>query len=350
MCVVGRVWLCLDGSIGLGGIAIATVHTSPCYVGLDLGGTQIKAGLLDPSSKVIASSTGLTPTDSRPDVVVDAMSAMARRLVEEAGYSWGDLQGIGIGVPGLIDSKTGIVRACVNLKGWKDVELRDLAGRAMGKPVVVDNDANAAAFGEFSIALKRNTGLHHLALVTLGTGVGSGIVLNRRIFHGGGGLAGEIGHMIVEPNGYLCGCGQYGCLERYASATAMVRQANELIEAGKSSSLQTMVRHGLLTTQDVFSAAAEGDLVAERLVDDLASYLAIACVNLCRVIDLQAIVIGGGVAGAGDGLMKPLNKAFIRQNWGIGGGIKPKLSVTELGNDAGFVGAASLAMVELDGV
>lgn len=298
----------------------------------------------------MASTTGLTPTDSRPDVVVDAMNTIARRLVDEAGYSWDELQGIGIGVPGLIDSRTGVVRACVNLKGWKDVELRDLAGRAMGKPVVVDNDANAAAFGEFSIALKRNTGLHHLALVTLGTGVGAGIVLNRRIFHGGGGLAGEIGHLIVEPNGYLCGCGQYGCLEQYASATAMVRQANELIEAGKSSSLQTMVRHGLLTTQDVFSAAAEGDLVAERLVEDLASYLAIACVNLCRVIDLQAIVIGGGVAGAGDGLMQPLNKAFNRQNWGIGGGIKPKLSVTSLGNDAGFVGAASLAMVELDGV
>ena len=320
---------------------------SNCYVGLDLGGTQIKAGLLDPSSTVIASMTDPTPADSRPEVVVDAMNAMARRLVEEAGRLWSDVQGIGIGVPGLIDSRTGIVRACVNLKGWKDVELRALAGEAMGKPVVVDNDANAAAFGEFSIALKRNTGLHHLALVTLGTGVGSGIVLNRRVFHGGGGLAGEVGHMIVEPNGHLCGCGQYGCLEQYASATAVVRQATELMVAGKRSSLRPQVDNGTLSTQDVFIAAAQGDLVAERLVDDLASYLAIACINLCRIIDLQAIVIGGGVAGAGDGLIKPLRKAFSSQNWGVTGGIMPTLSATELGNDAGFVGAAALAMADL---
>ncbi|MFK7790259.1 MAG: ROK family protein [Phycisphaeraceae bacterium] len=313
-------------------------------MGLDLGGTQIKAGLLDPSSSVIASATDPTPTDSRPEVVVRAMDTMARRLVKESGRAWSDVQGIGIGIPGLIDSRTGIVRACVNLKGWKDVALRELADEAMGKPVVVDNDANAAAFGEYSIALKRNTGLHHLALVTLGTGVGSGIVLNRRVFHGGGGLAGEVGHMIVEPNGHLCGCGQYGCLEQYASATAMVRQATELMAAGKSSVLREKVDAKTLNTQDIFSAASTGDLVAERLVDDLASYLAIACVNLCRIIDLQAIVIGGGVAGAGDGLIHPLRKAFSRQNWGVAGNVMPNLRATELGNDAGFVGAAALSM------
>ena len=313
-------------------------------MGLDLGGTQIKAGLLDPSSSILAQSCEATPIDSRPEVVVEAMKTIAHRLVQQAGRSWDDVQGIGIGVPGLIDSRTGIVRACVNLKDWKDIQLRELAEQALGKPVIVDNDANAAAFGEYSIALKSNTGLQHLALVTLGTGVGSGIVLNRRVFHGGGGLAGEVGHMIVEPNGHLCGCGQYGCLEQYASATAMVRQANELIASGKRSSLQSLVRNELLTTQDVFTEASRGDLVAERLVDDLASYLAIACVNLCRIIDLQAIVIGGGVAGAGDQLINPLRKSFSQQNWGLAEGIMPTLSATQLGNNAGFVGAAALVM------
>lgn len=277
------------------------------------------------------------------------MDAISRRLVEDAGRSWDEVQGIGIGVPGLIDSRTGIVRACVNLKGWKDVGLRELARQKMDKPVIVDNDANAAAFGEYSIALKKDTELRHLVLVTLGTGVGSGVVLNQRVFHGGGGLAGEVGHMIVEPNGHLCACGQYGCLEQYASATAMVRQATELMAAGKDSALKPFVDNATLTTQAVFNAAKQGDALAERLVDGLASYLAIACINLCRIIDLQAIVIGGGVAGAGDCLLTPLRKSFSRQNWGVAGGILPTLSATQLGNDAGFVGAAALAMNGLDG-
>ncbi|MGB0767709.1 MAG: ROK family protein [Phycisphaeraceae bacterium] len=316
------------------------------YIGLDLGGTQIKAGLLDRSSNILSQRCLPTPEDSRPEVVVAAMNEMARSLVAEQGFAWENVKGLGIGVPGLIESRTGIVRACVNLKGWKDVALRSLASEAMGLPVEVDNDANAAAFGEYSIALKKNTGLRHLALVTLGTGVGSGIVLNRRVFHGGGGLAGEVGHMIVEPNGHLCACGQYGCLEQYASATAMVRQATELIAAGKDSALKPLLTKGMLTTQDVFAAAQKGDLLAERLVDDLASYLAMACINLCRIIDLQAIVIGGGVAGAGEALLSPLRKSFSSQNWGIAGGVMPTLSATQLGNDAGFVGAAALAMAE----
>jgi len=277
------------------------------------------------------------------------MDDLARRLVADAGRQWSDVRGLGIGVPGLIDSRTGIVRACVNLKGWKDIELRGLVSEAMGLPVVVDNDANAAAFGEYSIALKNNDQLRHLALVTLGTGVGSGIVLDRRVFHGGGGLAGEVGHMIVEPGGHLCACGQYGCLEQYASATAMVRKATELMAAGKTSALEPLLEKGTLTTQDVFTASKKGDLLAERLVDDLASYLAIACINLCRIIDLQAIVIGGGVAGAGDCLLSPLRKSFSSQNWGIAGGVVPTLSATQLNNDAGFVGAAALAMADTDG-
>lgn len=253
---------------------------------------------------------------------------------------------MGIGVPGLIDSRTGIVRACVNLKGWKDVALRELLWKAIDKPAVVDNDANAAAFGEYSVALRTNTKLHHLALVTLGTGVGSGIVLNRRVFHGGGGLAGEVGHMIVEPGGHLCGCGQRGCLEQYASATAMVRQATEFMAAGKTSILSRSLEAGTLCTEHIFDAAKRDDQLAKRLVAELADYLAIACINLCRIIDLQAIVIGGGVAGAGETLLSMIRAAFSEQDWGIAGGVMPTFGVTQLANDAGFVGAAALAMAD----
>lgn len=319
---------------------------SSCYIGLDLGGTQIKAGLLDPSCHVLASSVAPTPRDSRPEVVVKLMHDQVRALVSDAGKEWSDVKGLGIGVPGLIDSRTGIVRACVNLKGWKDVGLRGLLWEEIRIPVVVDNDANAAAFGEYSIALKKNTGLHHLALITLGTGVGSGIVLNRRVFHGGGGLAGEVGHMIVEPGGQLCGCGQRGCLEQYASATAMVRQATEFIAAGKTSVLSKYIQEGTLSTEHIFHAAEKRDQLAARLVADLSNYLAIACINLCRIIDLQAIVIGGGVAGAGEFLLELIRSSFSEQDWGIAGGVMPTFSATQLGNDAGFVGAAALSMAD----
>ena len=295
---------------------------------------------------MLAQTIEPTPADSRPEVVVHAVHAMSRKLVDEAGRSWADVKALGIGVPGLIDSKTGVVRACVNLKDWKDVELRGLLAKAIDKPVIVDNDANAAAFGEYSIALKVNTGLQHLALMTLGTWVGSGIVLNRRVFHGGGGLAGEVGHMIVEPNGHLCGCGQRGCLEQYASATAMVRQATEFMAAGKWSALKAHLQRGTLDTEQIFKTAQQRDQLAARLVADLANYLAIACINLCRVIDLQAIVIGGGVAGAGEYLLQLIRDAFSEQDWGIAGGVMPTFSATQLGNDAGFVGAAALSMAD----
>lgn len=321
-------------------------HEQSCYVGLDLGGTQIKAGLLDPACHVIASTVRPTPSDSRPEIVVKVLHDLAMGLVEANGRQWADVTAIGVGVPGLVDSRTGIVRACVNLKGWKDVALRGLLWKEMGKPVVVDNDANAAAFGEYSVALRYNTGLKHLALVTLGTGVGSGIVLNRRVFHGGGGLAGEVGHMIVEPNGLPCGCGQRGCLEQYASATALLRQANEYMAAGKVTALAKYAANGPLTTEQIFESAQRGDQLAKRLVAELADYLGIACINLCRIIDLQAIVIGGGVAGAGDFLLEMLRGAFSEQDWGIAGGVMPTFSATQLGNKAGFVGAAALAMAD----
>ena len=289
-----------------------------------------------------------TPSDSRPEVVVQTLKDIANQLIRQSGRPWDNINAVGIGVPGLIDSRTGVVRACVNLKGWKDVCLRDMLHEQLNKPVMVDNDANAAAFGEYSIALKFNTGLKHLALVTLGTGVGSGIVLNRRVFHGGGGLAGEVGHMIVEPGGLLCACGQRGCLEQYASATALVRRAIEFMNAGKTSILKQQLDDNTLSTEQIFAAAEQHDQLAARLVAELAYYLSIACINLCRIIDLQAVVIGGGVAGAGEYLLEMLRESFSEQDWGISGGMMPTFSATQLGNNAGFVGAAALAMAEAD--
>ncbi|MFI4861530.1 MAG: ROK family protein [Phycisphaerales bacterium JB063] len=314
------------------------------YIGLDLGGTHIKAGLLDAQGKVLLAAVFDTPVDSTPGSVVQHMSDLTRGVASEAGVPMDDIAAVGIGVPGLIDSATGVVKACVNLKDWHDVPLRELAAEAIGKPVIVDNDANAASYGEFSVAMRHTPELQHLALITLGTGVGAGIVLNRQVFHGGGGMAGEVGHMVVVPGGHLCACGQRGCLEQYTSATSMVRDATELIATGKRSFLAQALSTGeKITTRHVFAAAEQGDRMANRLIEDAAKYLAIACINLCRVIDLEMIVIGGGVANAGEALAAPLRQAFYDQTWNIAGACEPTLQVTTLGNDAGYIGAAALA-------
>jgi len=314
------------------------------FIGIDLGGTHIKAGLVDADGKTLHAATFDTPAESTPQTVVERIVALAKGMASEAGVDPAEIAAMGIGVPGLIDSPTGVVKACVNLKDWHDVPLRDMAAAAFGKPVVVDNDANAAAFGEFSMALRESPNLQHLALITLGTGVGAGVVLNRQVFHGGGGLAGEVGHMVVLPDGHLCACGQRGCLEQYTSATSMVRDATELIATGKRSRLaETLGTGEKMTTRHIFAAAAEGDRLAGKLIEDAAKYLAIACINLCRVIDLQMIVIGGGVANAGNALLVPIRHAFQDQTWGIEGACEPTVEVTKLGNDAGYIGAASLA-------
>ncbi|MEM9414711.1 MAG: ROK family protein [Planctomycetota bacterium] len=332
----------------------ATPHSGPrtvdadgpsrMYIGLDLGGTHIKAGLVDAEGHVLRSDVFDTPANSTPDAVVEQLAIVTRGLAADEGVSMDDIAAIGVGVPGLIDSATGIVKACVNLKDWHDVPLRELAAEAIGKPVVVDNDANAASYGEFSVAMRHTPDLQHLALITLGTGVGAGIVLNRQVFHGGGGMAGEVGHMVVVPGGHLCACGQRGCLEQYTSATSVIRDATELIATGKRSHLALTLGTGeKITTRHVFAAAAEGDRMANKLIEDAAKYLAIACINLCRVIDLEMIVIGGGVANAGEALAAPLRQAFFDQTWSIPGACEPTLQVTTLGNDAGYIGAAALA-------
>ncbi len=304
----------------------------------------MKAGLVDPAGRMLESAVYDTPADSTPGTVVTHMTEVIGEVARAAGIGVEMIDAVGVGVPGLIDSPTGVVRACVNLKDWHHVPLRDMLRDATGKPVIVDNDANAAAFGEFTVALQQSPELEHLALITLGTGVGAGVVLNRLVFHGGGGLAGEVGHMVVVPDGHLCACGQRGCLEQYCSATAIIRDATELIATGKRSLLaQTLGTGEAITTRHVFAAAANGDRMADKLIHDAARYLSIACINLCRVIDLQMIVLGGGVANAGEALLAPVRRAFEDQTWGIEGACEPTIGLSQLGNDAGYIGAAALA-------
>ncbi|MHC4563271.1 MAG: ROK family protein [Planctomycetota bacterium] len=310
-------------------------------IGIDLGGTFIKFGLLDDRRQ--RSETLQLPTlaDEGGEGIVRQMIEGVRRVMADAALSAEDVVGIGIGAPGPLDLAEGVVIAMPNIPGMENMSLRDAVGDGVGIAAVLENDANAAAMGEFLCGAGREAS--DMVLLTLGTGVGGGVILDGRVMHGSHGIGAELGHMIIEPDGELCGCGQRGCLERYCSATYTARHAEARIQQGASSSLADLLKaNGELTTKDINEARRAGDALAGEVWDRAARYLALACVNICRVFDPDEIVLAGGLIKAGDDLMGPIQEHFGRLNWSL---TKPQTTIAfaTLGHDAGVVGAAGVA-------
>ncbi len=313
------------------------------YLGIDLGGTNIKAGVVDEDQRVRSSLSVPTPGKEGPATTVKAMAEAGRRAVAEAKLAMSDIRGAGVGAPGQLDFQRGVVLNMTNLPGWQNIPITETMTRELGCPVALENDANAAAFGEFWAGAGKDPATRHLVMLTLGTGIGMGIIIDGRVLHGATGLAGEGGHMIVQPGGRPCNCGQKGCIEAYASAMHTGRRAEEAARADAGSSLRTVLdREGRLTSKDLFAAAEKGDALALRLVDETAYYLGITCVTLCRLLDPQMIVFAGGMILAGDMLFDRIRRIYREQSWGLGPG-PVRIVPAELGNDAGFIGAAAVA-------
>lgn len=316
------------------------------YIGLDLGGTNVKVGVVSDKKKVLSKLSVPTPAQDGPEAVMAVMADAAQQAAREAGLAMSKIAMIGIGSPGPMDMKRGIVLATPNMKGWRNVPLRDRIKQLTGRPSVLENDANAAAFGEFWAGAGRDPKIRDLVMLTLGTGIGSGIVIDGKLVHGAHGLGGEAGHMLVVPNGRLCGCGQHGCIEAYASANSMVKITIERILSGEKSSLRDLLEDGddstKVDSRAVFKAAKQGDELSKKMVSNTAELLAIACVSLCRILDPQMIVFAGGMTLAGDQLFKPIRKSFAEHTWKV---IPSPVEIVpaELGNDAGFIGAAAVA-------
>ncbi len=313
------------------------------YVGIDLGGTNIKAGVVDDAARVLSKGSVPTHGDKGPDIVAGNMAEAARQVVQQAGLKMDQIDYVGMGAPGPVDFDAGIVRTAPNMRGWTNIALRDMIAKHLGRPCVLENDGNAAAFAEFWAGAGKGDVVQHLIMLTLGTGVGSGLVVGGKIIHGAKGAAGEAGHMIVHPNGRQCGCGQRGCLETYASASRTGIRAAEAIKAGKPSSLKAALDQGKeITAKMVFDHAKQGDKTAQEIVDETIMYLAIGCVSLCRLFDPQMIVFAGGMILSGDQLFVPLREQFKKQSWKV---VEEHVQIvpSTLGNDAGFIGAAAVA-------
>ncbi|MCM3488554.1 ROK family glucokinase [Alkalihalophilus marmarensis] len=256
------------------------------------------------------------------------------------------LAAIGMGAPGFIEMETGFIYQAVNI-GWKDFPLKDRLEVETGLPVTVDNDANIAALGEMWRGA--GDGAKNLLCVTLGTGVGGGIIANGQILHGASGMAGEIGHITsVTKGGAPCNCGKTGCLETIASATGIARLATEAVAVSNEPSLlkEQFDTLGSLTSKDVFEALAKGDHLAEQVLDETASYLGVAIANLSNALNPEKIVIGGGVSKAGDALLEPL-RTYFNQYALERVASSAEFKIATLGNDAGVIGGAWLAKQKL---
>lgn len=307
-------------------------------VGVDVGGTKIAGGVVDDSGKILARTRRGTPfTD--PAAIVETIVAVTQELA--SGY---EVTGVGVGSAGFVDAARSTVLFAPNL-AWRDVPVREQVTAATGLPSVVENDANSAAWAEFQFGAAED--VDDMVCVTVGTGVGGGLVLAGALYRGAHGIGAEIGHLRMVPGGHLCGCGNLGCLEQYASGTALVREARAAAVARPPAADRLLDLAGgdpnAITGKMVTNAAREGDDLAVSLLAEIGRWLGEALASLTAVLDPAVFVIGGGVSEAGALLLDPAREAYTANLTGKGHRPEAQIRAATLGNDAGIVGAADLA-------
>ena len=313
----------------------------PFYLGIDLGGTNIKGGVVDDDGRPVSSVSLPTNAADGPDAGLDSLAEAGRRAVEASGLGWDKVAAVGLGSPGTMDLRRGLLLDPPNLPGWTDLPIRDRLGERLGKPTVLQNDANAAAFGEYWAGAGRET--RSLVLFTLGTGIGCGIVAEGRIIEGRHSHGGECGHIVVQMDGgRRCSCGALGHLEAYASATALVKRAEEALDADRRSTLHEARRRGELSSRSVAEAAERGDDLARGLLRETARYLAVGATNLMHTIDPDVVLFSGGMIAAGEPFLDDVRREIRAIAFPVPAA-STRVAYAELGGDAGFIGAAGCA-------
>jgi glucokinase len=328
-------------------------------IGVDLGGTNLRIAAVDSNGNVLERITTSTQVARGRDQVIDEMCNAIQEVVARQRGA-GELAGIGIGVPGIIEMQTGMLRESPNLPGWHNYPVRDEIQDRLRTTVILENDANAAALGEKWLGAA--AGVDDMCMFTLGTGVGGGLVMNGQIWHGMTGMAGELGHINVEPEGHPCKCGSRGCLEQYASATAIKRMAQEAIAAGLAPAMARALKEDPeFTSKVIFDLAMRGDAPAQGVFERVGKALGTVVADMVNIFNFPMYVIGGGVASAWDAFAPLMLETVGRNSFvyratapteNIQAGNAPSRSVhgtmitrAELGGDAGLIGAARLPMI-----
>jgi glucokinase len=316
---------------------------TPVYVGLDVGGTSMKGGAVDDTGRPLSSVSLPTEAHRGQEFGLERMAETIRQAVTAAGLGLEQIAAIGVATPGTMDIPAGVILDPPNLKPWRNVPVRQHIEDTFHVPTAFQNDANAAAYGEFWVGAGKDA--RSMVLFTLGTGVGGGIVIGDLVIEGEHSHGAELGHMKIETtNPRQCGCGRWGCLEAYASATAVVKRAHEALAyySGQSALAGILRKLGELSSKDIFDAAAAADPLAERIVEETAYYLAIGAMNMMHTIDPDMVVFGGGMIAAGDGFLERIRWHVKRLAFPVPAQ-KTQIRYAQLETDAGFIGAAACA-------
>ena len=309
-------------------------------IGIDVGGTNVKIALVDGDGKIIYSNSVPTYAQMGYEYTVNNIKQAIKDLMKETNTEAKDIQGIGFDFPGQVDCKTGVVKLAPNIPGWVNVPIAQMIEEEFHIPTRIDNDVRCAALGELKFGAGR--GCENFVCITVGTGIGSGLVINGKVVRGAANAAGELGHIKLQmEDGPLCGCGDSGCLEAFASGPSIVAMAQEYLKGGKSAKFRELAGDGEITPYIVAKAAEAGDPVAKRIFEKMGYYIGMGLTSVINLLNPEKIIIGGGVAECGDLLLDPIrrtinDRAMKVQRESV------EIVPAELGNSAGVIGASML--------
>ncbi len=310
-------------------------------IGIDLGGTNIKVGVVDENYNIIGKSNIKTNLPRPGEEIAESIAQGVREACKSAGIDIKDVNSIGIGTPGVANRNTGIVLHSNNL-GFENFPLGEILEKKLGTHIYVENDANAAAFGE--VVNGAGKGYKNVVVITLGTGVGGGIIIDGKIYTGYNFCGGEVGHTVIEYNGRQCSCGRKGCFEAYSSATALINFTKEAMERDKDTKMWDIAGGDIANVdgKTAFDGFRAGDKTATEVVDTYINYLGCGLTNMVNIFQPELLLIGGGICKEGSNLTDPLKKYVAKECYCIDPNSSTKLDICKLGNDAGIIGAAYL--------